>query len=148
MNKESELFLLFADENNTWIHTGDIGTVDKDGFVYIKGRLKRIYAVRLFPQRIKEYTESLDLVKSCAVVVEKNDKRGYVPIVLVVLNGSENSHSNAMTVLREAWQNDLADQEQPARIHILSKIPVTASGKIDYQKLEEMSVDPMIAAKN
>lgn len=148
-NKEATDELVFADESSTWIHTGDIGTVDKDGFVYIKGRLKRIYAVRtkdgvavrLFPQRIEEFMESLDLVKSCAVVVEKNDARGYVPIAFVVLNDTEKNHSDVIIALREACHNGLADQEQPARIHIISKIPITPSGKVDYIKLENKLVE-------
>ena len=66
------------EENRLWVHTGDLGFVDEDGFVHFVGRIKRIYITqdadgtvyKLFPQRIEETITEYPEVDMCAVVVE------------------------------------------------------------------------------
>ncbi len=62
-------------EGNRWIRTGDLGYVDEDGFVFLKGRIKRIFptrgsdnnAYKIFPQRIEDLYSTVNWVKACGV---------------------------------------------------------------------------------
>ena len=154
-NENATNEIIFVDNTGKrWIKTGDLGTVDEDGFVYITGRLKRIYPTiddkgtvyRLFPQRIEELLTTLDTVKSCAVVAMKDMKRYWVPVVFVVPEDFDSSKDSSVIrtdIINNA--NDLlSEHERPSELYILKEMPVTLSGKIDYCALEKMALDKHI----
>lgn len=121
-----------------WLHTGDLGYVDKDGFVFFAGRLKRVYLARdengamikLFPQRIEEFLENQPGVNSCGVIVVEDAKRLHVPIVFIT------GETNVET-MNQIIEKGLPNHLHPVNIHILHAMPLTANGKIDYRALEE-----------
>lgn len=63
-----------------WIHTGDLGWIDRDGFVYFKGRIKRIYMrkaldgtiYKIFPTQVEELLSNLKSIEKCAVIAVEN----------------------------------------------------------------------------
>lgn len=131
-----------------WIHTGDLGCVDEDGFVFIKGRLKRIYVTttsetdammfKLFPDRIEELFEAQDGVHLCGVIAKPDAKRLNVPVAFVERMAEADS-SMLIGILQSVAKKELPIHMQPAAIHVLDAIPMTASGKVDYRALEEMA---------
>ena len=60
-----------------WYHTGDLGIIDKDGFVYIKGRSKNMLlganGQNIYPEEIEDVLNNLTLVNEC-IVIQKGDK--------------------------------------------------------------------------
>lgn len=148
-NDEATNKTIIVDEDGTrWLRTGDLGYVDEDGFVFLKGRLKRIFYARasmgeicrLFPSHIEEVMEKSGSVASCAVIVKEDKERISVPIVYITLKDTENKddqdkHISDLFVLS---RKELPEHMQPDRIIIIDKMPLTPSGKIDYRKLEEM----------
>lgn len=64
-------------ENNAWFKTGDVGYIDKDGYIYITGRKKNVIILsngkNIFPEELEEHLSHCDLIKECVVVGRKSD---------------------------------------------------------------------------
>ena len=140
--------VLITDEGgNRWLRTGDLGYVDEDGFVYIKGRIKRIFitrdkdgtAYKLFPQKIEELICKLDEVETCGVAVLEDQERMHVPIVFAKAKMDSTDHRILEKMIWEYVKTELSEYEQPVAIYLLDSMPMTQSGKIDYRTLEEMA---------
>ena len=145
-NEDATKKVLVRDKDgDSWIRTGDLGKVDEDGYVFIVGRIKRIeitrgpdgMAYKLFPLHIEETVESSDIVEKCAVIICDDDERIHAPVLYVTLKeGRERPHDRD-TIL-EVCKKNLPVHEHPQAIQVLSSMPMTPSGKIDYQALEKM----------
>ena len=143
---ETENAITIAADGTRWMHTGDLGYCDSDGFIFFTGRLKRIYTVRqkegtlykLFPQRIEELIESIPEVKRCAVIVHK-DKVFLHRAIAIIEVYPDQSHSTGMIekAIMELAMKDLPEHSQPERIVFIDEIPFTSNGKIDYNSLEK-----------
>ena len=147
-NEAATKDILFTDALGTrWIHTGDLGKVDSDGYVFVTGRLKRIFYTRdadgviyrLFPQRIEEFISNCAGVESCAVLVKEDKDRLHVPSVFVTATDTAIKTEHDLSALWRECQNGLSAHEQPIAIHVLPSMPMTPSGKIDYQALEKLA---------
>ena len=128
-----------------WLKTGDLGYIDEEGFVFFQGRIKRIYytrledgtVMRLFPRRIEEFLESQSHVDMCGVVIKDHDTRIVVAIAFITLHNAD-SNDGIVEQLNILLKKELPSHMLPESIHILDKMPITSSGKIDYRALEEM----------
>lgn len=127
-------------EGAVGLHTGDLGYVDEDGFIFITERMKRIYTVfgkdknlyKMFPQRIEEFVASLSNVKSCAVTVREDPEKAHVATAFVVSTDAKcNKEKLAADILKEISVN-LPEHHLPESIYIIDDIPLTTSGKVDY----------------
>lgn len=128
-----------------WLHTGDLAKVDEEGFVFITGRLKRIYTAKgedsqiykIFPQRMEETIEEIESIDKCGVVVIKDDIQLNIPVVFVTLTSNSNKE-----VIKEAVLNQIREKLPlfylPRNIIVLEQMPITSSQKIDYRKLESL----------
>lgn len=139
--------IIFYDEKGTrWLKTGDLGYIDEDGFIFFKGRIKRIYysrledgtVMRLFPQRIEEFLEGQKQVEQCGVVVKEHSTRiaTATAFITVINRESDNELLDKLTLL---MRSGLPEHLQPTAIHILDTMPLTPSGKIDYSALEKLA---------
>ncbi|MBO6155158.1 MAG: acyl--CoA ligase [Lachnospiraceae bacterium] len=135
------------DSGTRWLRTGDLGYVDEDGFVFIKGRLKRIFITKgkddmvykLFPQHIEETLLKMQEVLECGVIVREDAVRMNIAIAYVTLKGNEAIDKSKETEkIMSFAKAELADHMVPVAIHIIEKMPTTPSGKIDYRALEEL----------
>ena len=80
------------------------------------------------------------MVAECAVIVQPDKVRRFTPIAFVQLE--ESGTDQILQELYNVSQNHLPEHMQPSHINILDKMPMTASGKIDYRALEEMVTQP------
>lgn len=131
--------------------------MDQDGFVYITGRLKRIYPTRadngdiyrIFPQRIEELFETQPQIAGCAVAVIGDEKCLNVPVAFVVLaDDAVLDRQKVIADLRDISGKELSTHMQPREIRIVDEIPLTPSGKTDYQKLDEMAENKVRLSEN
>jgi long-chain acyl-CoA synthetase len=130
------------DDGLMWVHSGDIGYIDGDGFVFIKDRIKRVIirhdGFKVFPSLIEKAVDTNDnVVSNCAVgVADTSHSQGKLPIVFAVLKDG----SDADTVkkkLFELCQKELPEYVQPVDFIIIDKMPLTPIGKVDYRALEK-----------
>lgn len=136
------------DQGRRWMHTADLGYIDEDGFVFIVGRLKRIYVTRsatgdyfkIYPQLIENIIQRNPEVEYCGTVVLPDEQRVNAPVVYVSLRDNNIDKEMLLTRLHETVKKELPEYDQPRKIVILEKMPMTQSGKIDYQTLERNNV--------
>lgn len=145
-NPQATAEVLETDSNGVvWLHTGDFGYVDEDGFIFVTGRMKRIYTVfgkdknlyKLFPQRIEEFVASLSDVESCAVTVREDPQKAHAATAFVVATDANCDKEKLVSNIMAAISQNLPEHLSPEAIHIISNMPLTTGGKIDYRALEE-----------
>ncbi len=127
-------------DGNVWLHTGDIGFIDKDGFVTLNGRARRVIVRRAF--KISAYTIEdkiceHPIVKEC-VAVEVNDKaEEHVPMVFIVLKDDVKDIETAKQNIIERCNAELKEYEVPKYFKIVNELPYTQNGKYDFRLLEK-----------
>lgn len=125
-----------------WMHTGDLGSMDRNGNIWLKGRIKRIIirydGQKVSPFQIEEIILTDRNVKECCVVgfADKNHNNGYVPIAYVVLEEGVEKE-NAVPKIKTLCEKELKEIYQPSEIFIIEKLPLTPNGKVDYRMLEQ-----------
>ena len=120
-----------------WLYTGDIGELDEDGYLYIRGRKKEMIIVsgyNVFPREIEEVLHRNPGVSEAAVVGRTDAYRGELPVAFVV-PGKENSLDEE--TLRKYCAECLAPYKIPAEFRLLERLPKTVVGKIDKIALTE-----------
>ena len=141
----TEESLVTDNGGHTWIKTGDLGFIDEDGFVFITGRLKRIYTTRtdtqgaifhIFPDYIADTICNVDSVKDCAVVCIPDPVLKSIPIAYIT---SKQNSSDVVEEVIAYCEDKLPEHSRPKTIHVIEQIPHTIAGKIDYLKLEKLA---------
>ena len=147
-NETATAKIVEVDENGQkWLHTGDLGYIDEDGFVFLKGRIKRIYLTKgadgtvykLFPQRIEDFFEKQDTVDRCGVTVKKDERKMFAPVVFVTFKYTIVEETKEIIRLFDMLKQELPEHLWPSAIIPIDKMPMTPSGKIDYRVLGEMA---------
>ncbi len=71
-----------------WFKTGDLGYMDKDGYIFITGRKKNVIVLNngknVFPEEVEEYLSKLDIVNECVVIGRTNEETGEVVLTAVI----------------------------------------------------------------
>lgn len=115
-----------------WLHTGDLGKVDKDNFLYIVGRKKNILikgGTNIFPEEIEEVLQSHPAVKEVLVYPINDEQLGELPVAKIVLHEDMTQHLHPVDLKRYCLKK-LSSYKVPERIEIVNKLEKTASGKI------------------
>ena len=132
-------------DGTVWIHSGDIGSIDEDGFVYIHGRVKRMITRfdghKVFPVTIEGFIGEHELVHGCSVIAVDDRERmqGQYPMAVVeFVPGVDPSRREA--ICREIYascQEHLEERGRPVAVVCVDEIPHTAMGKNDFRALEK-----------
>ena len=124
----------------TWLHTGDLGYMDEDGFVYFKQRIKRMIVssgYNIYPQHIENIIDSHpDVLMSC-VVAKKHPYKNQVAKAYVVLKDGIEATEKIKEEIMNYCKKDLAKYSLPAEIEFKNNLPKTLVGKVAYTKLTE-----------
>jgi long-chain acyl-CoA synthetase len=123
---------------NGWLHTGDMGRKDADGYLYIVDRRKEMLLVRgmnVYPREIEEVLYKIPNLAEAAVIARPDEKRGEAPVAFVTPR--EGAQLDAGEILRFCREH-LADYKVPKEIHIVEKLPRTATGKIAKLELKKL----------
>ena len=137
-DKKTTNEVFFDYDNKRFVKTGDYGYIDKDGYIYIKQRIKRIAKVNgmaVFPLEIERFAEELDFVlNACAVAVP--DKRyGEVIKLFIILKDKKYDRELATEQLIKYLKVRLIKYAMPKEILFKESFPKTNVGKIDFEKL-------------
>ena len=135
------------DDGLLWVHSGDLGYVTEDGFVYIIGRLKRYHlsffngvAKKVFSLDVEKQLLQNPLIDKCAVVPINNEQYNQVPAAFVVLTKDVGvANREIEDSLHEYANNNMEFLYRPIKYCFVDSFPHTKVGKVDYAKLEEMA---------
>ena len=109
-----------------YFNTGDIGYIDPDRFLYVLNRRSDIIisgGENIYPKEIEDLLYELQEVKECAVVGEKDNKWGQVPVLYIVSTLTEEE-------IQGYFLDRLAKYKIPKTIIYMDELPKNASGKI------------------
>ena len=136
---ETNAALQVHDDGHVWLHTGDLGYMDEDGFLFYKGRSKRMIITsgyNVYPSHIEEIIEDHPAVLQCSVVGIPHPYKQEVPRAFVVLN--EGFHGLFVkNELKKYCKKNMAKYMIPDEIIIRKKLPKTKLGKVDFNQLKE-----------
>ena len=114
-----------------WLYTGDMGELDEDGYLYLRGRKKEMLLVsgyNVFPREIEETLHQHPDVKEAAVVGRTDAYRGELPVAFIVPAAGHDADAGS---LRQYCEDNLAPYKLPAEFHIVESLPKTGVGKVD-----------------
>lgn len=142
--KETKNTLRKHKDGRVWLHTGDQGIMDKDGFVYFKSRLKRMiissgYCV--YPNYIENVIDSHpDVAMSCVIGIP-HPYKVQVAKAFIVLKNHESNNEEVLNSIKELVEKNLSRFSWPYEYEFRDELPKTLVGKIAYNVLiheEEM----------
>jgi long-chain acyl-CoA synthetase len=113
-----------------WLHTGDLGKLDADGFVTITGRKKDLIisaGENIYPREIEEVLATHPKVKEVAVIGVKDESRGEVPKAFLLLHDGMAIEDKE---LRAFCREKLAGYKVPKHFEVLADLPRTPTGKV------------------
>lgn len=142
--EETKTMIRTHADGSVWVHTGDIGYVNENGSVFIKGRMKRIYLTqyngalaKIFPDRIERVLNTNPAVSDSCVVCIPNGENGYRPVAFCETGKSIEETAQIEKALLASCKEELPEYAVPVRFVFQTLLPRTAMGKIDYRALEE-----------
>lgn len=122
---------------NGWLHTGDIGYVDEDGFLYVLDRRSDLIisgGENIYPAEIEGVLLSHDQVLDAGVIGKSDPMWGQVPIAIVVREAGSNLTAPRLS---EYCQQKLAKYKVPKHIVFVEELPRNAARKLMRHKLRE-----------
>ena len=141
-NPEETAYVMRTHEDGkVWIHSGDLGYMDEDGFLFIKGRIKRMITRfdghKVFPVNIESMVHEHESVKNVCVigVDDRGHGQGQYPLVMIESEDGVDKEKLCKEVFDEC-QARLEERGRPVAVLSIDKIPLTGSGKNDYRTLE------------
>lgn len=130
-----------AIDENGWLHTGDQGLMDEDGYFKITGRLKDMIirgGENVYPREIEEYLYTHPAVRDVQVVGVPDEKYGEEVLAFVIPNDGAGASEEALI---EYVRQGLSRFKKPRYVRFIDSFPMTASGKIQKYKLREMGIE-------
>jgi O-succinylbenzoic acid--CoA ligase len=124
-------------EPDGWLHTGDLGHIDEEGFLYVTGRKSEMIVTggeNVMPAEVEAVLLSHPAVGDAAVVGRPDPEWQEAVCALVVLTGDANVTRDE---LRAHCQGSLAAHKVPKQVDFVSSLPRTASGKLLRGQLPE-----------
>ncbi len=124
----------------TWIHTGDLGVMDDEGFIYFRQRIKRMIVTsgyNVYPSQIENILDAHEAVHlSCVIGVRDPYKMQKVKAFVVLKPGFEPSDTTR-DMLMDYCRKHIAKYAMPYDIEFRDDLPKTLVGKVAYRVLEE-----------
>ena len=141
--EETAILLRRHPDGRVWAHTGDMGYLDEDGFVFLDSRIKRMIirhdGFKVFPSMIENVVSRHPAVHQCSVVgcADKDHTQGRLPFVYIVLKADTTAKKKqVIRELERMCAEELPEYVQPVAYKFILSMPMTPVGKIDYRQLE------------
>lgn len=134
----------------TWVYTGDLGMMDSEGFIYFKGRAKRMIissGYNVYPGQLENILDAHDYVQmSCVIGVPDPYKIQKVK-AFVKLRPDIPANDDTRRVLMDYCRQNIAKYAMPYDIEFKDDMPKTLVGKVAYRVLEEEELAKLKAAE-
>ena len=136
--KETKTTLTKHKDGHIWLHTGDQGLMDKDGFIYYKQRIKRMIISSgycLYPGYIENIIdEHEDVLMSCVIGIN-HPYKVEVAKAFIVLKDHTKANEETLNSIRKHCEKNLSRYSWPYEYEFREELPKTLVGKIAYNVL-------------
>ena len=124
----------------TWVYTGDLGVMDADGFVYFRGRRKRMIITsgyNVYPAQLENILEAHEAVQRCCIIgVPDSYKMQKVKAFVMLKPGFPATEETKQSILAHCRKN-IAKYAMPYDIEFRENLPTSLVGKVAYRVLED-----------
>lgn len=134
-------------DDEGWLHSGDLATLDEEGYYSIVGRIKDMIirgGENIYPREIEEFLYTMPGVRDVQVIGIPDDKYGEIVGAFIIME--ENSDITEEDV-RDYSLTKIARYKVPKRVFFVDEFPLTASGKIQKFKLRDLALELIEAQK-
>ena len=138
--EETKKTLIKHKDGKLWLHTGDIGCMDEDGFIYFKQRLKRLIVssgYNIYPSYVEDIIKKHPMVDTCVVIGIPHQYKKQVAKAYIVLKSGEKVNAGVKKSIKKYCEENLAKYSWPYEYEYRNSLPTTLVGKVAYKKLEE-----------
>lgn len=125
-----------------WVKTGDIGYIDEDGFIFLKGRIKRMIirpdGHNVWPSQIEAIIAKHPAVNQCAVVglPVPGIQNGQIPTAFIVVKEGIQHTQRLLNEIENFTKEHMPERDTASDFRFIDELPMTNIGKIDYRALE------------
>jgi long-chain acyl-CoA synthetase len=136
-------------DGKIWLHTGDVGTMDEDGFFYFKLRQKRMIkssGMNVYPAQVEDILYRHPEVKEACIIGVPDQAQVQVVKGIVVLKNPAKASPEMEKILIDYCREHLIKWSCPREIEFRDVLPKTLVGKIAFNKLEEEEIAKLKAA--
>jgi long-chain acyl-CoA synthetase len=133
-------------DGRTWLHTGDIGTMDAEGWFYFKLREKRmlkVSGINVYPNVVEEAMRKHPDVKDVCVIGVPDKKQISKVKAFIILKDPSKAGPEMVKQLQDHGLANLLKYESPRDIEFRNELPKTLVGKIAWKKLEDEEIEKL-----
>jgi fatty-acyl-CoA synthase len=130
-----------AIDKDGWLHSGDIGVMDEDGYFAITGRLKDMIirgGENIYPKEVEDFIHRIEGISDAQVVGVPSKKYGEQPGAFIILKPGVTMTAEDV---QDYCRGKIAWYKIPKYIAFVNEYPLTASGKVMKYKLREMAAE-------
>ena len=138
--KETNQVLEKDKKGKIWLHTGDLGYINKDGVLFFVQRLKRLIIVsgyNVFPSHIEDILNKNEYILNSCVVGVPDPYKIQVPKAYIVLNDGIKPTMEIKNEIKNYCKKNLSKYMIPKQFVFRESLPKTMIGKVDYKVLEK-----------
>ena len=131
--KENETSQAFSDDG--FLVTGDIGVIDSDGRLRLKGRSTDLIisgGENIYPREIERHLDDVDCIRESAVIGISDEDLGEAVVAVIAPNGSFNESE-----VRDYIKDKVANFKRPRRYLLIDELPRNSMGKVQKSKLRD-----------
>jgi len=124
----------------TWVYTGDLGYMDSEGFIYFRGRSKRMIissGYNIYPAQLENIFDANELVQMSCVIGVPDPYRMHRPKVFVTLKPGVPASEETRQAIMDYAAKHIAKYAMPKELEFRESLPKTLVGKVAYRQLEE-----------
>ena len=139
-DEETKKTLVIHNDGRTWLHTGDLGYMDKDGFIFYTSRLKRMIITNgynVYPIELEDIINKCKYVDTCTVVGIPHKIKSQTPKAVIVLKSNVQDTLEVREEIRRYCYKNIAKYAVPTEYEFRTSLPKTAVGKVAYRDLEK-----------
>lgn len=141
--EETAAILQRHSDGKLWVHSGDLGYIDEDGFLFVSGRMKRYFVFvhggvhkKIFSLDIEKVLLQHPAVENCAVVPVSDPETIQAPAAYIIRKNDVGTTDAVEASLRDFSACHLEEGYLPVKYIFVEKFPMTRIGKVDYRTLE------------
>src|SRR5205807_10567116 len=130
-------------DTQRWMHTGDLATLDEQGYVKVVGRIKDMVirgGENVYPREIEEFLYTHPAVADVQVIGVPDERYGEELMAWVVLRTGASLSDDEV---REFCRNKIAHYKVPRYVKFVDSFPMTVTGKVQKFKMREQAIEEL-----